>query len=154
MRYAALFVLMFAGGAQAATLEVNVTQGGSEPKAYTYKLSDQRQALDLREPTRYTLAVHDKARGKDICREAEYKTGMLVTLKQLEKMGEGQYKIEVVGQSSTLKTVEEGVKLSCGTNERPIIENTGFSDTSVLDVTRPKVLVIDGKTTLILTVKG
>jgi len=35
----------------------------------------------------------------------------------------------------------------------PLIENAAFSDTSMIEVGKPKVMVIDGKTTLLLTVK-
>jgi hypothetical protein len=153
MRYQALFLLFAASAANAATLEVAVSQGTHEPEHYTYQLSDVRQTLDLRDSARYTVAVLDKVRGKEICREAEYRTGMVMTLRQVEDAGPGQYKIEVVGQVSNLKGIDEKAKLDCGVNMQPIIDNTAFSDTSVIVAGRPKVLVVDGKTTLLLTVK-
>jgi len=153
MRNIAFCLLIAGGSANAATLEVAVSQGSQEPESYTYQLSDERQTLDLRESARYTVAVQDKARKKDICREAEYRTGMVMTLRQVEEAGEGQYKVEVVGQVSNLKSIEEKGALSCGANMVPLIENAAFSDTSMIEVGKPKVMVIDGKTTLLLTVK-
>jgi len=153
MRNIAFCLLIAGGSANAATLEVAVSQGSQEPESYTYQLSDERQTLDLRESARYTVAVQDKARKKDICREAEYRTGMVMTLRQVEEAGEGQYKVEVVGQVSNLKSIEEKGALSCGPNMVPLIENAAFSDTSMIEVGKPKVMVIDGKTTLLLTVK-
>lgn len=153
MRKLALCLLLAGGTVNAATLEIAVSHGSHEPESYSYQLSDQRQTLDLRESTRYTVAVQDKSRKKDICREAEYRTGMVMTLRQVEMAGEGQYKVEVVGQVSNLKSLEEKGELSCGVNMVPLIENAAFSDTSLIEVGKPKVMVVDGKTTLILTVK-
>jgi len=87
MRNIAFCLLIAGGSANAATLEVAVSQGSQEPESYTYQLSDERQTLDLRESARYTVAVQDKARKKDICREAEYRTGMVMTLRQVEEAG-------------------------------------------------------------------
>lgn len=153
MRYLALSLLFGVTSVNAATLEVAVSQGTHEPTTYQYQLTDKRQTLDLRDSGRYTIAVHDAARKKDICREAEYRTGLVMNMRQVERPEKGQYKVEVVGQVSTLKALQEGVHLDCGVNMQPIIENAAFSDTSVIELGKPKVLVIDGKTTLLLTVK-
>lgn len=153
MRYQALLLFFAACSAQAATLEVAVSQGSSEPERFTYQLSDERQTLDLRDSGRYTVAIQDAVRKKQICREAEYRTGMVMTLRQVEISEDGHYKIEIVGQVSNLKSIEEEGRLDCGVNMKPVIENTAFSDTSVIEVGRPKAMVVDGKTTLLLTVK-
>lgn len=153
MRYQALLLLIAVGSANAATLEVAVSQGSDEPESYTYQLNGERQTLDLRDSGRYTVAVEDKPRKKDICREAEYRTGMVMTIRDVEKPAKGQYKIELVGQLSNLKALEEKGKLDCGVNMVPVIENSAFSDTSVIEVGKPKAMVVDGKTTLLLTIK-
>lgn len=153
MRYQVLCLLFAAGSANAATLEVEVSQGSHESERYTYQLTDERQTLDLRESGRYTVAVQDKMRKKEICREAEYRTGIMMTLRQVEKPADGKYRVEVVGQLSSLKSLEEKERLGCGTNMVPVIENAAFSDTSLIEVGRPKAMVVDGKTTLLLTVK-
>ncbi|KQW19981.1 MULTISPECIES: hypothetical protein [Pseudomonas] len=153
MRKLALCLLIGVSSANAATLDIAVSQGSHEPVTYQYQLSDQRQTLDLRDANRYTVAVQDKARKKDICREAEYRTGMVMTLRQVEKPADGQYKVEVVGQVSTLKALEEKGRLDCGVNVLPVIDNAAFSDTSIIEVGKPKVMVVDGKTTVLMTVK-
>ncbi|MFL1449311.1 hypothetical protein ACI77O_13020 [Pseudomonas tritici] len=153
MRYQTLILLLAAGSANAATLEVSVSQGSSQAERYSYNLSAERQTLDLREPGRYTIAVHDKARKKDICREAEYRTGMVMTLREVAKPAPGQYQVEVVGQVSNLKSIEEKERVSCGTNMVPVITNSAFSDTSLIEVGKPKAMVVDGQTTLVLTIK-
>ena len=152
MRYQALFLLFAVGTANATTLEVEVSQGSHETERYTYQLTDERQTLDLRESGRYTVAIQDKIRAKEICREAEFRTGIMMTLRQVEKPAHGKYLVEVVGQVSKLKRLEEKEHLDCGTNMVPIIENAAFSDTSLIEVGRPKAMVVDGKTTLLLTV--
>lgn len=153
MKYLALSLLFGVACVNAATLDVAVSQGTHEPITYQYQLTDQRQTLDLRDSGRYTVAVRDVARKKDICREAEYRTGLVMTMRQVERPEKGQFKVEVVGQVSTLKALQEGAHLECGVNIQPLIENAAFSDTSVIELGKPKVLVIDGKTTLLLTVK-
>lgn len=153
MRKIALCLLVGVGTANAATLDIAVSQGSHEPVTYQYKLSDQRQTLDLRDSNRYTVAVQDKARNKDICREAEYRTGMVMTMRQVENPAAGQYKVEVVGQVSTLKNLEQKGRLDCGVNQLPVIDNAAFSDTSIIEVGKPKVMVVDGKTTVLMTLK-
>lgn len=153
MRYQALCLLFAVGTANAATLEVEVSQGRHESERYTYQLTDERQTLDLRESGRYTVALQDKARKKEICREAEYRTGIMMTLRQVEKPADGKYLVEVVGQVSSLKSLEEKGRLGCGANMIPVIDNAAFSDTSLIEVGRPKAMVVDGKTTLLLTIK-
>jgi hypothetical protein len=153
MRNFALCLLFGVGSVNAATLSVAVSQGSHEPVSYQYQLNDRPQTLDLRDSGRYTVAIQDQTRKKEICREAEYRTGMVMTLRQIEKPADGQYKIEVVGQVSNLKSIEEKGQLDCGVNMVPIIENTAFSDTSVIEVGKPKVMVVDGKTTLLLTIR-
>ena len=153
MRYQALILLIAASSANAATLEVAVSQGSHQPERYTYQLNAERQTLDLRDAGRYMVAVNDPARKKDICREAEYRTGMVMTLREVERPTPGQYRIEVVGQVSSLQGLQEKGKLACGTNTVPIIHNSAFSDTSLIEVGKPKAMVVDGKTTLLLTIK-
>lgn len=153
MRYLALGLLLAAGATNATTLEIAVTEGRSEPQRFSYNLSSDRQTLDLRDSHRYTAAVKDVARKKEICREAEYRTGMLMTLREVEKVSDTQFKIEIIGQTSTLKSLAKGDQLSCGLNQIPDIENRAFSDTSVLEMDRTKAVVVDGKTTLLLTIR-
>jgi hypothetical protein len=153
MRYPALLLLFAVGSANAATLEVVVSRGSYEPESYTYQLKGEPQTLDLRESDRYTVAVEDKSRKKDICREAEFRTGLVMTLRDVDKPATGQYKIEFVGQVSHLKSLEEKGRLDCGANMVPVIENSAFSDTSVIEVGKQRVMVVDEKTTLLLTVK-
>ena len=78
---------------------------------------------------------------------------MVMTLRRVESEDPDSYKVEVVGQVSNLKGIESKEQLGCGVNMQPVIENAAFSDTSVLVAGKPKVLVVDGKTTLLLTVK-
>jgi xanthine dehydrogenase iron-sulfur cluster and FAD-binding subunit A len=153
MRFQALILGFLAGTANAASLEVAVSEGGNEPLKFSYPLTNVRQTLDLRDSGRYTVAIKDKARGKEICREAEYRTGMVMTLRRVDSEDPGSYKVEVVGQVSSLKAIERKEQLGCGVNMQPVIENAAFSDTSVLLPGKPKVMVVDGKTTLLLTVK-
>lgn len=152
MRYPAFLLLLAVGSVNAATLDVAVSQGTQEPARYSYQLNDDRHTLDLRDSERYTVAVRDKVRKKDICREAEYRTGMVVNLRKVDQPDPGQYMVEVVGQVSSLQSLEQGEALSCGTNMVPHIDNRAFSDTSVIQAGKPKVIVVDGKTTLLLTV--
>ena len=137
----------------AANLEVAVSQGSQEPIKFTYPLTSERQTLDLRDSGRYMVAIKDKARGKEICREAEYRTGMVMNFRLVEDATPDLYKVEVVGQVSSLKGMEKKEQLGCGVNMQPLIENAAFSDTSVIQAGKPKVLVVDGTTTLLLTVK-
>jgi xanthine dehydrogenase iron-sulfur cluster and FAD-binding subunit A len=153
MRLQAIFLSFVAGTANAASLEVAVSQGGNEPQKFSYPLTSERQTLDLRDSGRYTVAIKDKTRGKEICREAEYRTGMVMTLRRVDGDDPDSYKVEVVGQVSNLKALDRREQLACGVNMQPVIENAAFSDTSVLVAGKPKVLVVDGKTTLLLTVK-
>lgn len=153
MRYQALLLLLAVGSANAATLEVAVSQGTEKPMLYTYQLTGERQTLDLRDSDRYTVAIHDSARKKDICRDAEYRTGMVMNLRDVEKPENGKYKIEIVGQVSHLKSITVQGTLDCGSNMVPVIENTAFSDTSVITVGQQKAMVVDGKTTLLLNIK-
>jgi hypothetical protein len=153
MRYKALLLLCAVGTANAATLEVVVSRGSYEPETYTYHLNGEQQTLDLRESDRYPVAIEDKSRKKDICREAEYRTGMVMAFRDVEKPAAGQYKIEVVGQVSHLKALEEKGRLGCGPNMVPVIDNTAFSDTSLIEVGRQRVMVVDEKTTMLMTVK-
>lgn len=156
MRLQALILAVAAstsGAVTAANLEVAVSQGAQEPIKYTYLLTSEWQTLDLRDSGRYTVAIKDKARGKEICREAEYRTGMVMKLRRIDDAAPGQYKVEVVGQVSSLKGIEKKEQLGCGVNMQPLIENAAFSDPSLLEPGKPKVLVVDGTTTLLLTVK-
>jgi hypothetical protein len=153
MRYSALFLLLAAGSTNAASLEISVSQGNHEPEFFTYNLTDQPQTLDLRESERYTVAMKDIVRGKEICREAEFRSGMIISLRLVDKPADGQYKVEVIGQISNLKSIDEKERLSCGVNQVPVIENLAFSDTLLVEASKTKVMVVDGTTTLLLTIK-
>lgn len=153
MRYTAFLLLLASLSANAATLEVSVAEGNQKPQKYTYTLNGERQRLDLRESHRYNVAFQDKASRKEICREAEYRTGLVVALRDVEKVGETQYKMEVIGQLTNLDGIVNGEAISCGVNQSPSLSNRAFSDTSVLEVNKTKVLVVDRTTTLLLTIK-
>lgn len=152
MRPFALIAVLAAGAANAATLDLTIAQGAAEPLRFSYDLNGERQTLDLRDSYRYNVAVKDERRNKEICREAEYRTGLVMTLRDLEQDAEGRYVVELVGQISNLKTIKNGPIFSCGVNQDPVLQNRAFSDTSALEAGRTKVLVIDGKTTVLMTV--
>lgn len=152
MRLTALALFFAACTANAASLEVSVTQADSAPEKFSYHLNGSKQVLDLRESKTFNAAFKDKA-GRDLCRPGLYRTGMIMTMQDVEKVSDNDYKIEIVGQVTTLNGMKSGTKLSCGTNEEPQLNSRAFSDTTVLTVDRTKALVIDKSTTLLITLK-
>lgn len=153
MRFLAIFLLCATSAVNAATLEVSVTEANQLPEKFYFDLGEERQTLDLRGSERYTAAFKDARTGSEICRDAEYRTGMMMTLRNLDMTEENHYQIEIIGQLTTLGNLEKGETLACGTNEIPVLSNKAFSDTSVLEVGKTKVLIVDRQTTMLMTVK-
>lgn len=152
MRIAALSFLLFCGSVSAATLDVTVTEKHAKPVRYSFALDGTKHKLDLRDAARYTVAVKDEVRNKEICREAEYRTGLLLSLNDISTRSTGEYVVEVIGQISDLSSLETTGRLSCGANQKPLINHRAFSDTSSIEPGKSKVLVIDGNTTLLLSI--
>ena len=152
MRIAAFCLMLACGTASAATLEVTVTEKLSSPVKYSYELNGTKHKLDLRDAHRYQVAVHDEVRKKDICRDAEYRTGLMMTFNDVNTRSTQEYIIEVVGQISSLDEVEITDRLACGPNQAPKLVHRAFSDTSAIKPGKSKVIVIDGDTTLLLSV--
>ncbi|KIL03100.1 hypothetical protein EGJ28_21260 [Stutzerimonas xanthomarina] len=152
MRWPALLLLTLpiAAHAAPAQLVVSVASGAHETVTYRYPLEAVKQELDLRESARYDVALKDKATGRDVCREAQYKTGLLLTLRPLAANGSGSQSVEVVGQVSELASLTDGAKLSCGTNQEISLAHRAFSDTVVVEQNRSRAIVIDGQHTVIL----
>ena len=153
MRILGMLLLSVSASVQAATLDISVAQGGSQIQEFSLDLSEERQSLDLRESHRYSVAVSDKTRGKDICREAEYLTGLMLTFKNLEATDQGLSLVEVVGQQSIVEDLATTEVLSCGANQSPVIQTRAFSTTTTVEEGRPRAIVIDGDTTLLLSLK-
>tara|TARA_R110002124_G_scaffold128157_10_gene288637 strand:+ start:10694 stop:11158 length:465 start_codon:yes stop_codon:yes gene_type:complete len=153
MRYLLLTLLLAASASNAAHLELTVSEGQTQPTTYTYPLSGDLQSLDLRSDHRYDVAIKDDVRNKEICREADYRTGMMLSLRYVDPSPEGKYQIEILGQISSLSSIDVDATLSCGVNQTPTLEYLAFSETSILEIDKTKVLVIDGQTTLLLTIK-
>lgn len=145
-----IFAPLLANAAQ--ELQVSVVVGRDEPQAYRFPLTDTKQRLDLREKHRYHAAAKDKARKREVCTEAEYKTGLLLTLRAFPQGADGAQQVEVVGQVSNLDSVTDGVALSCGTNQVVKMSHQAFSDTVKIEPNRTKIVVIDGKYTVLLKV--
>lgn len=139
--------------AQAQTLEVSVIQGDKEPVKYHIPVSDHREHIDLRESHNYPVAFVDPATKREICREGVYQTGLLLTLRPIDRTKESELPLEVVGQISKLEALKDGKALACGTNQNPVLSNKPFSDTLQLIPGRPKILVIDNAVTVIVSLK-
>ncbi|WP_439126056.1 MAG: hypothetical protein ACNJA3_29585 (plasmid) [Pseudomonas rhizophila] len=139
---------------QAATaeLQVSVVSGSDEPQAYHYALDGNKYELDIRESHRYQAAFKDGATKRDVCREAQYKTGLLLSLRSLPKAADGSQPVEVIGQVSSLVSLVDGKRFSCGQNQEVNMGNKAFSDTVQVEPNRTKVVVIDGKYTVMLKV--
>lgn len=139
--------------AQAQTLEVSVIQGDSEPVKYHIPVSDHREQIDLRESHNYPVAFVDPATKREICREGVYQTGLLLTLRPIDRTKDAELPLEVIGQISTLDKLQDGKALTCGTDQSPVLSNKPFSDTLQLMQGRPKILVIDNAFTVIVSLK-
>ncbi|KPC02213.1 hypothetical protein QO021_29130 (plasmid) [Pseudomonas amygdali pv. lachrymans] len=131
---------------------MSVVSGTEEPQAYHYTLDGNKYELDIRESHRYQAAFKDGATKRDVCREAQYKTGLLLTLRALPKAADGSQPVEVVGQVSTLDSLVDGSRFTCGRNQEVNMGNKAFSDTVQVEPNRTKVVVIDGKYTVMLKV--
>ena len=139
--------------AQAQTLEVSVIQGDNEPVKYHFPVSEHREQIDLRESHNYPVAFVDPATKREICREGFYQTGLLLTLRPIDRTKDTELPLEVVGQISKLDQLKDGTSLRCGTNRTPVLSNKPFSDTLQLIQGRPKILVIDNSVTVIVSLK-
>lgn len=143
----------FIAHAASTELQVSVASGSEEPQAYNYAMDGTKYQLDMRDSHRYQAAFKDAATKRDVCREGEYKTGLLLSLRTLPKTADGSQPVEVVGQVSNLEGVTDGQKLACGANQVVKMKNTAFSDTVQVEPNRTKVVVIDGKYTVMLKVR-
>ena len=155
MRWMAMFFLLSPLAVQAATEELNVTiaSGSLEPVIYRYPLNQERREIDLRDSGRYQVAFKDSATKKSICREAQYKTGLSLTLRPLPKEAGAAQMVEVVGLVTKLTGVKDGERLSCGVNQEVSLSHQDFSDTVVVEENRTKAIVIDGVYTVILKIQ-
>ncbi|MGP0171040.1 hypothetical protein ACSVIJ_04080 [Pseudomonas sp. NCHU5208] len=155
MRWMAMLFLFSPVVAQASTEELNVTiaYGTLEPVVYHYPLDQERREIDLRKSDRYHVAFKDTVTKKSICREAQYKTGLSLTLKPLPKEKDGGQKVEVIGLVSKLAGVTDGERLSCGLNQEVTLSHQDFSDTVLVEENRSKAIVIDGAYTVILKIQ-
>jgi hypothetical protein len=150
---AALALCVSTISAQAQTLDVSVIHGVNEPVKYTFPLTEHREQIDLRESHNYHAAFTDPSTKKDICREGVYQTGLLLTLRPIDKPVDGEVSVEIIGQISSLSDLKEENKLSCGTNFKPILANAPFSDTVRVSANKKKVVVIDNTYTVIVTLR-
>lgn len=139
--------------ASSEDLKVSVASGANEPVAYKYSTDGSKYDLDLRVSHRYQAAFKDTATKQEVCREAEYKTGLLLKLRALPKEADGSQPIEVIGQVSALDGISEGDRLKCGTNQVVNMSNKAFSDTVRVEPNRTKAVVIDGKYTVMLSLQ-
>ncbi|EPJ5561938.1 hypothetical protein ACQYZY_26990 [Pseudomonas aeruginosa] len=155
MRWMAMFFILTPLAVQAATEELNVTiaSGSVEPVVYRYPLDQERREIDLRQSGRYHVAFKDTATKKVICREAQYKTGLSLTLKPLPKEDGAAQKVEVIGLVTKLAGVKDGERFSCGINQEVSLSHQDFSDTVVVEENRTKAIVIDGVYTVILKIQ-
>lgn len=154
MRFAPLLLLAFAGLAQATSvMEVTVIEGTQVPVKYRFDMDGSRHELDLRDSHRYNAAFNDPATKKDICRESEYRTGLILTLRDMPEYAGAERQIELVGQVSKLKSLTPGSTLSCGQNTVVDMENKAFPEITVVKQNRTKVLVIDNSWTVFISVK-
>ncbi len=143
-----------AGYAQAVpVVVVSVTEGDKHSYNSHYELTEARHSIDLRDSHPYHVALKDKARGRDVCREADYRTGLYLTFRDTGERTEDAYNIEVIGQVSSVNSVSPGETLSCGQNTIVELGTKAFSDTSLIQVGKPKVIVIDNKWTVLVTIK-
>lgn len=133
-------------------VEVSVSQGSSQIYHSYTELSDGRHSIDLRDSVPYQVAVKDKVRNRDICRDSDYRPGLFLTFRDTGEGTEGAYSMEVIGQVSSLKSMTPGETLSCGQNTVVEMETKAFSDTSQIQVGKPKVIVIDNSWTVLVTI--
>lgn len=153
MRATLLGAALTSGYAAAVpVVEVSVLQGRTNIYNANTELTDGRHSIDLRDSIPYQVAVKDKARNRDICRESDYRPGLFLTFRDTGEGTDGAYNIEVVGQVSSLKSISPGEVLSCGQNTVVELETKAFSDTSQIQVGKPKVIVIDNSWTVLVTI--
>lgn len=175
--------LAIACTANAATLEVSIADTNGSHERFMYSLDGKRQTLDLRDSNEYMAAFIDPATRKEICTTGEYRTGLMLTLKSLPPVlrevvpvvdpnapqdlssddmpaptfepdpAAAPFNLEVIGQVSNLAALESKGSFGCGVNQKPILENRSFSETVPMFPNRTKAVVVDGTTTLMLTVR-
>lgn len=155
MRWIAMLLCLSPLVAQAATseLSVSVISGKDEPAIYNFPLDGEKHELDLRDSHSRAAAFKDEVTKREICRGAEYKTGLLLTLRSLPQAEDGTNQVELIGQVSTLKGIKDGQQLKCGTNQEVSISNEAFSETILVQGERTKAVVIDGKYTVMVKVR-
>lgn len=137
-------------------LYVTVIHGNDEPLKYHYELNEQRREIDIRKVHRYDAAFRVPKTKEEICRQGEYKTGLMFTARYVpsaKKDGaDVLYPIEIIGQISNLKDSKPGLELSCGRNTEIEMDSRGISDTVFVKPNRQKGVVIDNNWTIFLTV--
>ncbi len=148
MKFLPLALSFMAITAQAASLDVVVSEDNLPVRSFNYVMRDDLQTLDLREQHYYDAAFHDPVTKKDICRPGLYMTGLQVAFKSVPK---SPASVELLGNVSSVKSITDGAKLSCGTHQVVDMKNQAFSQFVDLKPLRPKALVIDKKWTLIIT---
>lgn len=145
-----LIVPLVAQAAPGEILQVSVVSGSDTPQEYNLPLTEHNNQIDLRERHRYHVAAKDLVRKRDVCREDEYKTGLLLSIRPLGKSEDNSQPVEVVGQVSSIVSVADGQKLACGVNQVVKMKHQAFSDTVQVQPGRTKMVVIDGKYTVML----
>lgn len=142
-------LVVLSGPAVASQAQVTVIHGSNEPEVFTVQLNGKSQDLDLRESHRYHAAFVDPATKREICRDGEYKTGLVLKLRSLPIEGDLQ-PVEVVGMVSSLESIKDGVAIKCGTNQEVALSNKSLSDTIRLAPNKTKPMVVDGKWTILI----
>ncbi|WGK63406.1 hypothetical protein QAO71_17850 (plasmid) [Halopseudomonas sp. SMJS2] len=153
LRAIPLVAALMSGYAYAVpVVEVSVSQGDSHIYHSYTELTAGRHSIDLRDAIPYQIAVKDQVRNRDICRESDYRPGLFLTFRDTGEGTDGSYNMEVIGQVSSLKSMTPGEILSCGQNTVVEMETKAFSDTSQIQVGKPKVIVIDNSWTVLVTI--
>lgn len=142
-------LLAFSGAAAASQAQVSVIVGTNEPESFLVPLDGQIHEMDLRDAHRYSAAFVDPATKREICRDGEYKTGLVLKMRSLPNEGAEQ-PLEVVGMVTTLSSITNGAALKCGTNQEVNLANRSLSEMLRLAPNKTKPMVIDGKWTVLI----
>jgi hypothetical protein len=154
VRFIPFAALLFTEFAFAVTVvDVSISKGDTHAYRTHYDLTPARHSIDLRDSHPYHVAVRDKVRGRDICRESDYRTGLHLTFRDTGEGTEAAYSMEVIGQVSSLGSITPGETLSCGQNSEVLMNNKAFSDTFQIQPGTPKAIVIDNTWTVFFTIK-
>ncbi|HHH9441210.1 TPA: hypothetical protein ACP32N_003147 [Pseudomonas aeruginosa] len=145
-------LIAFSGAAAANQAEVSVIVGRNEPVVFNVPLDGELHAMDLRDSHSYSAAFTDPATKREICRDGEYKTGLVLSLRSLPNEGDDQ-PLEVVGMVTTLTSITNGAALKCGINQEVKLANRSLSEMLRLVPNKTKPMVIDGKWTVLVRLK-